>query len=371
MQKSSKTVRSRYTSANNGDPFAAPPVFAAPFHLSGDPSTAPYTYGRFHNPTWTALEEAIATLESPENAQAKVLVFPSGMAASLAVLSTLLRPGAVVVVPQSGYYAIRKLLERYFAPVGVEIRAISKESDPEEALCDATLLWLESPTNPELEVWDLRGWSDAAHRAGALVAVDNTTATPLGQNVLALGADYAVVSGAKALTGHSDLVLGHVAVTRDDLLSPLHEWRTLSGSILGPMEAWLALRSLPSLPLRLERSSANALAIAHFLEGREEVLQVMYPGLPAHPGHTLASAQMNHFGPVVSFILNDREHAENFLARATLVTDATSFGGITTTAERRGRWQGDAVHPGLIRLSAGCEAIEDILDDLSAALAHL
>jgi cystathionine gamma-lyase len=369
MQKSTKLVRSRHTGANNGDPFAAPPVFAAPFHLAGDPSTAPYTYGRFHNPTWTALEEALSALESSGGIDAKALVFPSGMAAAMSVLSTVLRPASIVALPASGYYGVRKLLEKYFAPAGVEVRPISKDSAPDDVLKDATLLWLETPTNPGLEVWNLRVWSDAARQAGALVAVDNTTATPLGQNVLALGADYAVVSGTKALTGHSDLVLGHVAVAREDLLGHLREWRTLTGTVLGPMEAWLALRSLPSLPLRLERASANALAIAGFLQDRAEVVRVMYPGLPSHPDHALAAAQMDCFGPVVSFVLNDREHAERFLARATLVTEATSFGGITTTAERRGRWEGDAVEPGLIRMSAGCEAIEDILEDLSAALA--
>src|SRR5271163_3665303 len=370
MEKSTKVVRSRLTAAKNGDPFAAPPVFAAPFHLQGEISNATYTYGRFHNPAWTALEEALSSLESTDGANAKALVFPSGMAAIMSVLSAALRPGGVIVLPANGYYTVRLIIKKFFEPMGVEIRFLSKQAgtQEEEILRGATLLWLETPTNPNLDVWDLRAWSEAAHHAGVLVAVDNTTATPLGQNVLALGADYSVVSGTKALTGHSDLLLGHVAVTREDLHHQVLEWRTLTGSILGPMEAWLALRSLPSLPLRLEKSSANALAIASFLEGRDEVLQVMYPGLPTHPGHTLASAQMNYFGPVVSFVLKDRDSAENFLARATLVTDATSFGGITTTAERRGRWEGDSVAPGLIRMSAGCEAIEDILEDLRRAL---
>jgi cystathionine gamma-lyase len=291
------------------------------------------------------------------------------MAAAMSVLSTSLRSGSIVALPECGYYGVRKLLDKFFTPMNVVTRFISRQAEPDEALHGAALLWLETPTNPELEVWDLRTWSENAHRAGALVAVDNSTATPLGQNVLSLGADYSVVSGTKALTGHSDLVLGHVAVARQDLWKQLLEWRTLTGTILGPMEAWLALRSIPSLPLRLERSSANALAIAKFLERRADVLRVMYPGLPSHPGHALASAQMNCFGPVVSFVLQDREQAEKFLVRATLVSDATSFGGITTTAERRERWVGDAVHPGLIRLSAGCEAIEDILEDIDSALA--
>jgi cystathionine gamma-lyase len=163
-------------------------------------------------------------------------------------------------------------------------------------------------------------------------------------------------------------VLGHVAMAREDLWKQLLEWRTLTGTILGPMEAWLALRSIPSLPMRLERSSVNALVVAKFLEGRPDVLRVMYPGLPSHLGHALASAQMSYFGPVISFVLKDREHAEGFLARTTLVSNATSFGGITTTAERRERWAGDAVDPGLIRMSVGCEVIEDILTDIERAL---
>jgi cystathionine gamma-lyase len=376
MRKSTQLVRSRIaakTTTTNGDAFAAPPVFAAPFQFSGDPSGAAYTYGRFHNPTWTSLEEAIAALESSDGIAAKAYVFPSGMAACLAVLSTALRPGGVIALPANGYYTVRRLLERYFAPMGVETRLIPKDADRhEEVLRGATLLWLETPTNPELDIWDIRAWSDAAHRAGALVAVDNTTATPLGQDTLALGADYSVVSGTKALTGHSDLVLGHVAVSREDLAGQIHEWRTLSGSILGPMEAWLALRSLPSLPLRLERACANALAIASYLEGRRDrrgdVLRVLYPGLPSHPGHALAAAQMEHFGPVVSFALQSAERAESFLAKGALITDATSFGGISTSAERRARWGSDPVEPGLIRLSAGCEAIDDLLEDIEAAL---
>lgn len=372
MEKSTKVVRSRLTTANNGDPFAAPPVFAAPFYLQGEPAESSYTYGRFHNPSWAALEDALGDLESSQDVNAKALVFPSGMAAILSVLSVALRPGGAIVLPAHGYYTVRALVEKFFEPMGVEKRLLSNEAEPhEEVLRGATLLWLETPTNPGLDIWDIRAWSEAAHHAGALVAIDNTTATPLGQNVLSLGADYSVVSGTKALTGHADLVLGHVALTRDDLYKQILEWRTLSGSILGPMEAWLALRSLPSLPLRLEKSSANALAIANFLAGRKEVLHVMYPGLPSHPRHALASSQMNYFGPVVSFILKDRESAENFLARAKLVTDATSFGSMTTTAERRGRWEGNAVAPGLIRMSAGCEAVADILEDLDDALEFL
>lgn len=370
MRKSTTVVRSHLAPAVNGEALTASPVLSGPFHASGDPAASAYTYGRFHNPTWTTLENALAALESSPTIAAKALVFPSGMAAVTAVFEALLRPGGTVVLPANGYYTVRMLLERFFSPIGVGVRFLPKQADLQgEALRGATLLWLETPTNPELDIYDIRVLSQLAHAAGALVAVDNTTATPLAQNVLSLGADYSVVSGTKALTGQSDLILGHVAVAQEELLKPIHEWRTLSGSILGPMEAWLALRSLPSLPLRLERASANALAIAGFLAGRSDILRVLYPGLPSHPGHEIAAQQMDYFGPVVSFVLEDRARAERFLARAELVTEATSFGGIVTTAERRARWPKESAHPGLIRMSAGCEAIEDILNDLENALA--
>jgi cystathionine gamma-lyase len=207
------------------------------------------------------------------------------------------------------------------------------------------------------------------------VAVDNTTATPLGQSPLALGADLSMCSDTKLMTGHGDLLLGHVAVREGsvdqdgaDLYDKLLAWRTQVGAVVGPMEAWLALRSLATLPLRAERSGANALALAQFLKARPEVAEVRYPGLVGDPGYAVAKGQMRMFGPVLSFVLQDREAAEAFLQRAELVTVATSFGGIVTTAERRARWGNDAVPEGLIRLSAGCEAIEDLIEDFGRAL---
>ena len=170
------------------------------------------------------------------------------------------------------------------------------------------------------------------------------------------------------MSGHSDIILGHVAVRDRDLHAKLDQWRTLTGSILGPMEAWLALRSLATLPLRLERSCANAQRIAEFLTTRPEVTSVLYPGLPTHPGHAIAAKQMRYFGPVLSFNLKDKAAAESFLAKSQLVTEATSFGGITTSAERRARWGGDAVPEGFIRMSAGCEDVEDLIEDIAQAL---
>ncbi len=205
-------------------------------------------------------------------------------------------------------------------------------------------------------------------RPGALVAVDNTTATPLGQRPLALGADFVLASDTKAMTGHGDLILGHVAVREAPWADRLHTWRTQTGSIPGPFEVWLGHRSLSTLALRLERQCDNALAIARFLAGRPEVVRVRYPGLPDDPSHAVAARQMHRFGPVVAFELPGRGEAERFLEGCSLVDEATSFGAVHTTAERRARWGGDTVGEGFIRLSAGCEHVDDLLEDIGQAL---
>ncbi|WP_348268336.1 cystathionine gamma-lyase [Edaphobacter paludis] len=369
MRDSTRIIRSTLTPASPGEPLHSGPVFAAPYHTPGDPSDAPYSYARSHNPTWTELERAIAQMESGPGYEASALVFASGMAATTAVFGAVLRPGDAVVMPSNAYFAARVLVQEYFTKMGIELRTAPTEGNAQAELLEgAKLLWIETPSNPTMEVCDIAVLCEAAHRAGALVAVDNTTATPLGQSPLALGADFSVASDAKSMTGHSDLLLGHVATRDPELLAKIDQWRTLTGGILGPMEAWLALRSIATLPLRLERSCENAQRIAEFLTTRKEVESVLYPGLPSHPGHAIAAKQMRYFGAVLSFILHDRAAAEKFLATSKLLTEATSFGGITTTAERRARWGGDAIPEGFIRLSAGCEAIEDLIDDITQAL---
>src|SRR6202789_635585 len=353
----------RAGSVPRGPPHAGP-VFASPFHTPGDPSDTPYTYARSHNPTWTSLEKAIGQMESGqlssgESYRASALVFASGMAACAAVFGAVLRPGDMVVLSSNAYFAARVLLQEYFAKMGVEVRTVLTEGNVvADQLQGARLLWIESPSNPTMDVYDIAALSEAAHRAGALVAVDNTTPTPLGQLPLALGADFSVASDTKSMTGHSDLLIGHVAVRDRELWAKLDQWRTLTGGVLGPMEAWLALRSIATLPLRLKRSCENAQSVAEFLTTRQEVMSVLYPGLPTHPGHEIAINQMRYFGPVLSFLLRNREAAETFLAKSKLLTEATSFGGVATTAERRARWGSDAVAEGFIRMSVGCEAVE-------------
>jgi cystathionine gamma-lyase len=374
MRDSTKIIRSTLTQTVAGEPLHAGPVFAAPFHTPGDPADTLYSYARSHNPTWTALEEAIGQMESGplatgESYRATALVFASGMAACSAVFGAVLRPGDVVVLSSNSYYTARVLLQEYFATMGVEVRpSLTVGQLQEDQLAGAMLLWIESPSNPTMDVYDIAALSEAAHRVGALVAVDNTTPTPLGQRPLALGADFSVASDSKSMTGHSDLLLGHVAVRDLELRAKVDQWRTLTGGVLGPMEAWLALRSIATLPLRLERSCENAQRIAEFLLTRKEVMSVLYPGLPTHPGHEIAARQMRYFGPVLSFVLRDKQAAEVFLSKSKLLTEATSFGGVTTSAERRARWGGDAIAEGFIRMSAGCEAVEDLIEDMAQAL---
>ncbi len=347
-----------------GSPVHPGPVFASAFATPGELADSPYTYARFHNPTWQELEHALGSLEG-----GFARIFPSGMAAVTAVFAALLQPGDIAVVPADSYHATRAITREFFSSFDIEVRlAPTANNAQQEMLKGAKLLWLETPSNPRMDVCDIRLLAEAAHKQGALVAVDNTTATALGQQPLSLDADISVASDTKALTGHSDLLLGHVAAENAGLIAKIDRWRMLSGSIVGPMEAWLALRSLSTLPLRLQKQSQNAQAIAEFLAGRQQVNAVFYPGLPTHPAHELARRQMRFFGPVVSFELANRAAAESFLQNSQLLVESTSFGGIVSSAERRARWGGDNVSEGFIRLSAGCEAIEDLLSDFDQAL---
>lgn len=370
MHDATRVIRAGMPVPAQGEPFMPGPVFAGTYHFSGEPETSPYTYGRYHNPTWTRFEQALGELEG-----GPALVFASGMAAVTAVMSvTLLTEhahgkGSVLVMPSDCYYTTRMLAEGYFASLGVEVRMAPTAGNAQiEQLDGATLLWLETPSNPGLDVCDLVELIAAAHRREVLVAVDNTTATVLGQHPLELGADFSVSSDSKSLTGHSDLILGHVAAREPAWAQRLHAFRNLQGAVPGPMEVWLAHRSLATLDMRLERQCKNALEIARLLAARPEVLRVRYPGLPQDPAHAIASRQMKYYGPVVGFVLDGEVRAEHFLAACQLVSTATSFGGIHTTAERRARWKGDAIPGGFIRLSAGCENIQDLLEDISQAL---
>lgn len=364
MHRETMILHAGYRPSREAGAFLAGPQFSSTYAAPGEPSQHALTYGRFHNPTWTAWEEALGVLEGGQ-----AVAYASGMAAVAAVFGVCLKPGDVVVLPADSYYTTRLLASDWLKSIGVDIRLAPTRGNAQGAALDgARLLWIETPTNPQLDVCDIQELVEAARSLGVLVAVDNTTATAYLQQPLALGADYVVASDTKALTGHSDLVLGHVAATDPQRIAPLRTWRTQHGSIPGPMEVWLAHRSLATLPLRLDRQCATAERLADFLASRSAVEAVHYPGLSDHPGHAIARRQMQAFGSVVSFDLAAREPAERFLRSLTLVREATSFGGVHSTAERRARWGGDAISEGFIRFSVGCESVDDILNDVASAL---
>jgi cystathionine gamma-lyase len=358
-----RVVHAGVPKAAQSTPFLPGPEFAAPYHASGDVESAEYIYTRDGNRTWSLFEAAIGELEGGQ-----ALVFPSGAAAAAAVLLTSVAPGDVVVIPADGYPAIRAVARERVAPMGIEVREVPSGPAFIDALEGATLVWAETPSNPGLEVCDLREACRRAHAQGALIGVDNTLATPLGQRPLELGADFSMSSDTKYVSGHSDLLLGHVAVRDAALRERLYAWRKNTGSIAGPFETWLAHRSLATLDVRLERQSANALALADALAARGDVAGLRYPGRRGDPAHELAARQMKRFGGVLAFDLGTRERAERFLSECRLVAEATSFGGVHSSAERRARWHGNEVGEGYIRMSVGCEDAGDLLADVLGAL---
>jgi cystathionine gamma-lyase len=360
-----RAVHAGLPAPEQGEPFLPGPTFAGPYHLAGDADAHRYGYQRYGNPTWTRYEAALSELEL-----GTAVVFPSGMTAVSSVLLELLEPGDVLVAPSDAYPGVRDIAASHLVPQRVEVRLVpTNEQAIREALPGASLVWVEVPSNPELAVLDLTALADEVHAAGALLAVDNTLATPLAQRPLELGADISMSSATKALTGHSDLVLGHAAARDVELAERFGAWRSRNGTIPGPFEVWLAHRSLATLDVRLRRQCANALALAEALASDRRVSGVRYPGLPDHPGHEVAARQMHGlFGMVVGFELADADTAQAFLAACELVAEATSFGGNHTTAERRARWGTDAVHEGFVRLSAGLEDPDDLIADVQRAL---
>jgi cystathionine gamma-lyase len=355
-----RVVRAGLPEPEPGQPFLPGPVFAAPYHI--DPVAGPRPdqpgYGRPDNPTRAALETAIGELEGGE-----CVAFASGMAAIAAVFQIAARRPGYAVLPADGYYAARSLATQVLADV-----RFTPTAGPHPDFAGASLVLLESPANPGLDMCDLPALGAAARAAGALVAVDNTTPTPLGQRPLDLGADISVASGTKALAGHSDMVIGYACARSPDLVAALRSWRNLAGAVPGPFEAWLVHRSIGTLDLRLARQTANAAAVAEVLAAHPAVLRVRWPGRPGDPAHDLAARQLRRVPGVVTFTLADRDAVGRFLRASRLVHAATSFGGLHTTADRREQW-GDDTPPGLVRLSCGVEDTADLVADVRAALA--
>ncbi len=345
-----------------GDPVALPLTSATTFHLP-DVQGAPYIYGRNGTPTWDAVEAQLALLE-----EAEVVSFPSGMAAISAALFATLKAGDTVVLPADGYYVTRVLASGFLAPLGVRVVELPTRSYATADFNGVAVVYLETPSNPGLDVVDIADVAARAHAAGARVIADNTTMTPLLQRPLDLGADLVVAADTKAPGGHSDALFGHVAGRDAALMARVRDWRRLSGAVPGAMEAWLVHRGLETLEVRLERMCATARLIAPRLAEHPMVQALRFPGLPDDPSYDLSRRQMADFGFLIGLTLSDATVAERFLERCAYLVRSTSFGGTHSTAERRARW-GDAVPAGFIRLSVGVEPAEALWEAMAEALA--
>jgi cystathionine gamma-synthase len=326
-----------------------PIVFSSTYHAGG-----PVGYGRYGNESWSALEAAISELEGGQT-----LSFSSGMAAISAVFS-ILPIGAPVVASNQGYSGTMSLLNQHHASGRLEVRFVDITNTEEvvTAIKGAALLWLESPTNPCLDVADLPALIAAAKKQTIGVGVDNTFATPMVQTPLSMGADIVMHSVTKFLAGHSDVVLGSLSISDSALFKRLEESRRLNGSVPGPFEAWLALRGIRTFPVRFRAAEANAKTLVTRLQNHAKVTKVRYPG----------------FGAVISFEIDgNAENAEKVCESSRLITHATSLGGVESLWERRRRWAAESpsVPEQLIRLSVGCEHVDDIWQDIEQALASL
>jgi cystathionine gamma-synthase len=353
---------------------AAPPLVPASIYVSEGTPRPNRAYGRDGNPGWEALEEALGGLED-----AQAVAFASGQAASMALMLALAAGRDRIVLPADGYYGARVLADKLrphgAVPVHVDLQDLAAVT--RELKAAPSVLWAETPTNPLLRVADLAGLAEAAAAADAPMVVDNTTATSLLQRPLDWGAAASLYSLTKAISGHSD-VMGGAVVSRDsELIATLKAWRSSGGGIPGPFEAWLALRGLKTLPLRIARQSASALVIARHLAAHPGVRAVHYPGVEAAMLAVARRQMPDGFGPLLSFEVDPagagtaRLAADQVVASARLILPATSFGGVESTWERRARWPGESAPGGLIRLSVGVEPAADLIADIDEALSTL
>lgn len=350
----------------------APPIHVATTFARDESYELPhgYSYVREGNPTQSLLEDALARLEGG----ACSLVFGSGMGAGMALVQAI-EPGAHVVLPEDVYHGFRVAAVEYFAKLGIahdfvpmeETEALRRAIRPE-----TRLVWIETPSNPLLKIVDLNAAIGLAHEAGALALVDGTFATPALQRPIAAGADLVLHASTKYLGGHSDVQGGALVFSRrDSLFDAVGRVRKVFGAVASPFNSWLVLRGLRTLPCRMDRHGANALAVARFLEGHSSVAGVHYPGLPSDPGHERARDQMRGFGGMLSFRVRGGEGAALAVARSTrLFLRATSLGGVESLIEHRRTVEGEGSNapPDLLRLSVGLEHPDDLIEDLSRAL---
>ncbi|ETK30999.1 cystathionine gamma-synthase [Microbispora sp. ATCC PTA-5024] len=355
-----------------------PPIYAVSTYKQDGVGglRAGYEYSRSANPTRTALEEAVAAVEGG----ARGLAFASGLAAEDTLLRAVCRPGDHVLIPDDAYGGTYRLFSRVLEPWGVSFDPVplGDLSAVRAAVRSGStrVIWVETPTNPLLNVADIAGLAQIAHDAGALLVVDNTFASPYLQQPLALGADVVVHSTTKYVGGHSDVVGGALVARSADLGERLAYHQNAIGAVAGPFDAWLTLRGLKTLGVRMERHCDNAERVVDLLLSHKRVTQVLYPGLPDHPGHEVAAKQMRRFGGMVSFrVAGGEEAAVEVCNRARLFTLGESLGGVESLIEHPGRMTHASaagspleVPADLVRLSVGIETIDDLLTDLSEAL---
>ena len=351
-----------YTKTLDREAPATPPIVLSAKYKLPDPPEAHYVYGREANPTLEAVEAAISCLED-----APALVFPSGMGAISAALFATLEAGDRILLPSDGYFAVRTLQSNILTRFGVVADTVPTVDMTAADLSPYKVVWAETPSNPGLDVCDLSLLAARCRDAGTTLIVDNTTATPLLQSALDLGASIVVSSDTKALSGHSDVLFGHCATRDDAVLERVREWRTLAGTLANPMDAFLVHRGLMTLELRLDRMCATAAAAAELIATHSAPIGVRYPGLENDPSYTLSKKQMRLPGFLVGVTFSQKEEANKFIDLCPSLFPSTSFGGVHSSAERRERW-GDPVPEGFVRISFGCEPTDLILKDLKMAL---
>jgi len=338
-----------------------------------------YEYSRSGNPTRTALQECMAALEAPGIETARGLAFASGLAAEDTLIRTVLKPGDHVVIPNDAYGGTYRLFKKVAEPWGIDhtTAAVTDLDSIAAAMTPKTkLIWIETPTNPLLNVGDIAAIAEIAHAGGALLVIDNTFASPYLQQPLLLGADVVVHSTTKYLGGHSDVVGGALVAINAELGEQLAYHRNAMGAIAGPFDSWLVMRGIKTLGVRMDRHNENAAKIVDLLEGHSAVGQVFYPGLASHPNHEVAKKQMRGFGGMVSFRVKAGEQAAlDLCSKTTLFTLGESLGGVESLIEHPGRMTHASVSGSplevpsdLVRLSVGIEEVDDLLADLEKAL---
>ncbi len=349
-----------------------PPIHLSTTYERGDDGNYPrqYIYSRMDNPNRRAVETAVAALENGK----KGFAFSSGLAATAALLQCF-QPGDHWILPHDIYYGTGALAREVFSRWGLEYSFVNV-SNPDLLVQsfrpNTRMVWIETPSNPLLQIVDLEKTAELCHCRGALCVCDNTWATPVLQNPLQFGADAVVHSSTKYLGGHSDLLGGFVVVARDDeLAQSLRRIQSLGGAVPSPFECWLLLRSLPTLPLRVKTQAQSAMRVAAFLDAHPAVEIVHYPGLPQHAGHQVAARQMSLPGGMLSFqVKGGKEPAMRIAARVKLFTRATSLGGVESYIEHRASIEppGGQTPQSLLRVSIGLENVEDLIDDLDQAM---